>query len=83
MPLPPTAEKEGIMTDRIARAQKALRAAEAEYKSAMVWEEASAHIPNSSDHKQALRRLAQTANNRAIMEACLRQAIAAERLARY
>ncbi len=72
------------MTDRIAAAQKALRAAEAEYKSAMVWEEASAHIaPNGADHKKALRRLAQTANNRAILEACLRQAVAAERLARY
>jgi len=71
------------MTDRIAAAQKALRAAEAEYKSAMVWEDASAHFPHSTDHKKALRRLAQTANNRAIMEACLRQAVAAERLARY
>jgi hypothetical protein len=71
------------MTDRIAAAQKALAAGEAEYRSAIVWEEASAHFPYSTDHKQALRRLAYTANNRAILEACLRQAIAAERLARY
>ena len=68
------------MSSRIVEAQRALAAAEAEYRSAIVWEEASAHLhAGSADHRAALRRLAQTANNRAIMEACLRQAVAAAR----